>query len=46
MNYFKAYKEKLIKPMNYKTFKLENASEALQYLLERKNIGKLVLKVN
>ena len=40
------YKKNLLKPNNHKTFKLENASEALQYLLERKNIGKLVLKVN
>jgi len=40
------YKRNLLKPNNHKTFKLENASEALQYLLERKNIGKLVLKVN
>ena len=31
---------------NHKTFKLENASEALQYLLERKNVGKIVLKIN
>ena len=40
------YKNKLLKPENHKTFKLENASEALHYLLERKNIGKIVLKVN
>ena len=40
------YNRNLLKPNNHKTFKLENASEALQYLLERKNIGKLVLKVN
>ncbi len=40
------YKKKLIKPMNHKTFRLENASEALKYLLERKNIGKIVLRVN
>ena len=40
------YKKKLLQPKNHKTFKLENASEALQYLLERKNIGKIVLKVN
>ncbi len=40
------YKKKLIKPMNHKIFKLENASEALKYLLERKNIGKIVLRVN
>ena len=32
--------------MNHKIFKLENASEALKYLLERKNIGKIVLRVN
>lgn len=40
------YKKKLIQPSIYKTFKLENASEALKYLLERKNVGKIVLKVN
>ena len=40
------YKKKLLQPTNHKTFKLENASEALLYLLERKNIGKIVLKVN
>ncbi len=40
------YKRKLIQPSNHKTFKLENASEALKYLLERKNIGKIVLRVN
>ncbi len=40
------YEKKLLQPMNHKTFKLENASEALRYLLERKNIGKIVLKVN
>jgi NADPH2:quinone reductase len=40
------YKKNLLKPNNHKTFKLENASEALHYLLERKNIGKIVLKVN
>ena len=40
------YKKKLLKPKNHKIFKLENASEALNYLLERKNIGKIVLKVN
>ena len=40
------YNRNLLKPNNHKTFKLENASEALQYLLERKNIGKIVLKVN
>jgi len=42
----KLYKKKLLQPKNHKIFKLENASEALQYLLERKNIGKIVLKVN
>ena len=40
------YKKKLLKPNNHKTYKLENASEALHYLLKRKNIGKIVLKVN
>ena len=40
------YKKKLIKPSNHKIFKLQNASKALNYLLERKNIGKIVLKVN
>ncbi len=40
------YNRNLLRPNNHKTFKLENASEALQYLLERKNVGKLVLKVN
>ena len=40
------YNKKLIQPSNHKTFKLENASEALKYLLERKNIGKIVLRVN
>ena len=40
------YKKKLLQPTNHKIFKLENASEALVYLLERKNIGKIVLKVN
>ena len=40
------YKKKLLQPKNHKIFKLENASEALQYLLKRKNIGKIVLKVN
>ena len=40
------YKKRLIQPMNHKSFKLENASEALKYLLERKNIGKIILSVN
>ena len=40
------YKKKLLQPTNHKTFKLENATEALMYLIERKNIGKIVLKVN
>ena len=40
------YKKKLLQPKNHKVFKLEDASEALQYLLKRKNIGKIVLKVN
>ncbi len=40
------YKKKLIKPSNHKIFKLRNASKALKYLLERKNIGKIVLEVN
>lgn len=40
------YKKKLIKPSNHKIFKLRNASNALNYLLERKNIGKIVLQVN
>ena len=40
------YKKKLIKPSNHKIFKLRNASKALNYLLERKNIGKIVLEVN
>ncbi len=40
------YKKKLLQPKNHKIFRLENASEALQYLLERKNIGKIVLKVS
>ena len=40
------YKKKLLQPKNHKIFKLKNASEALHYLLERKNIGKVVLKVN
>ena len=40
------YNEKLIKPENHKIFKLENATSALKYLTERKNIGKIVLKVN
>ena len=40
------YKKKLLQPINHKTFKLEKAAEALKYLLERKNIGKIVLKVN
>ena len=37
---------KLIKPENHKIFKLENATSAFKYLTERKNIGKIVLKVN
>ena len=40
------YKKKLLQPKNHKVFQLEDASEALQYLLKRKNIGKIVLKVN
>ena len=40
------YKKKLLQPTNHKIYKLEDASEALLYLLERKNIGKLILKVN
>ena len=40
------YQKKLIKPSNHKVFKLKNASKALNYLLERKNIGKIVLEVN
>ena len=40
------YQNKLITPNNHKTFKLKEASTALNYLLQRKNIGKLVLKVN
>ena len=40
------YKKQLIQPSNHKIFKLENASEALKYLLERKNVGKIVLSVN
>ncbi len=38
------YKKKLINPENHKVFKLKNASIALNYLLERKNIGKIVLE--
>ena len=40
------YKKKLLQPKNHRIFKLENASEALKYLQERKNVGKIVLRVN
>ena len=40
------YKKKLLQPTNHKIFKLENASEALKYLQKRKNVGKIVLRVN
>ncbi|MAH89418.1 MAG: NADPH:quinone oxidoreductase [Pelagibacterales bacterium] len=39
------YKKQLINPSNHKIFKLKNANKALNYLLERKNIGKIVLEV-
>lgn len=42
----KLYDRKLINPINHKTFDLKEATTALNYLLERKNIGKIVLKVN
>ena len=38
------YIKKLINPENYKSYPLEKASEALNQLLERKNIGKIVLE--
>ena len=38
------YNKKLINPKNHKTFKLKDASIALNYLMERKNIGKIVLE--
>lgn len=38
------YKKGIVKPHIGKTFKLEEASVALQYILERKAAGKIVLK--
>lgn len=38
------YKKKKINPTVYKIFKLSEASEALNFLNNRKNIGKIVLK--
>ena len=42
---FRLYGEKKIKPVISKTFSLEHAAEAHQYIHDRKNIGKVVLTV-
>tara|TARA_A100001015_G_scaffold289941_1_gene362381 strand:- start:941 stop:1912 length:972 start_codon:yes stop_codon:yes gene_type:complete len=38
------YKNKKINPSIYKVFKLSEATQALNYLTNRKNVGKIVLK--
>ena len=44
LDLFYLYEKKLISPVNHKIFSLKDASDALNYLLARKNIGKLILK--
>ena len=41
---FYLYEKKLISPVNHKIFRLKDAKDALNYLLARQNIGKLILK--
>jgi len=46
INLNELFKKKLIRPSNHKIFNLKEASLALSYLSERKNVGKIVLKVD
>lgn len=42
---FRLYADGKIKPVISKTFPLEQAAEAHQYMQDRKNIGKVILSV-
>ena len=40
---FQLYIDKKIKPLVGKTFKLEQAQSAIEYLLSKNNVGKIIL---